>query len=329
MPRPFGTTGVEIAPLAFGAMNFGFATPPEQSAAMLHRAIDAGVTLVDVADVYGEAEQIVGDALAASGRRDDVLLATKVGLPRGDAPLGHWHRREHIVASCDESLRRLRTDHIDLYQLHRASDVVPQEETLGALGELVEAGKVRWIGSSTFPAWMVVEALALARERALPAFVSEQPPYNVLDRRIENELLPMCERYGLAVLPWSPLAGGILSGRYDSVQDVPADSRAARLPQTRERLTEGGLAVADAVGHLARDRGLTTSQLALLWAKDQPGITAPIIGPRTLEQLDDALAVLALSLDDEARVALDDLVHPGNAVVDFHNTAGWVKTHVP
>ena len=328
MRRTFGTTGLEIAPLALGAMNFGLATPPDESAVILDRAIDAGITLVDIADVYGDSEEIVGHALAASGRRDDVLLATKVGLPRGDAPPGHWHRREHIVASCERSLRRLRTDRIDLYQLHRASDVVPQEETLGALGELVDAGKVRWIGSSTFPAWMVMEAIALARECDLPAFVSEQPPYNLLDRRIENELLPLCERYGLAVLPWSPLAGGVLTGRYDSVNAVPGDSRAARLTQTRERLTERGLAVADAVARLARARGLTTSQLALLWVKDQPGITAPIIGPRTLEQLDDALAVLALSLDDEARAALDSLVHPGNAVVDFHNTAGWVKAAV-
>ena len=327
--RALGTTGVEIAPLALGAMNFGLATPPDESAAMLNRAVDAGITLIDTADVYGDAERIVGDALAAGGRRDEVLLATKVGLPRGDAPPGHWHRREHIIASCDESLRRLRTDRIDLYQLHRASAVVPQEETLGVLGELVEAGKVRWIGSSTFPAWMVVEALALAREHDLPAFVCEQPPYNVLDRRIENELLPMCERYGIAVLPWSPLAGGILSGRYDSVDAVPDDSRAARLPQTRERLTEPGLAVADAVRRLARARSLTTSQLSLLWVKDQPGITAPIIGPRSLDQLDDALSVLELTLDDEARAAFDALVHPGNAIVDFHNTAGWVRATVP
>jgi 1-deoxyxylulose-5-phosphate synthase len=175
---------------------------------------------------------------------------------------------------------------------------------------------------------MVMEALALAREHELPAFVSEQPPYNLLDRRIENELLPLCERYDLAVLPWSPLAGGILTGRYDSVDAVPDDSRAARLPQTRQRLTEKGLAVADAVGRLAHARGLTTSQLALLWVRDQPAVTAPIIGPRTLDQLDDALAVLDLSLDDETRAELDALVHPGNAIVDFHNTAGWVKATV-
>ncbi len=229
--RPFGTTGVDVAPLVLGAMNFGAPTPPEESVVILDRAIDAGITVIDTADVYGESEQVVGDALAASGRRNEVLLATKVGLPRGDGPPEQWHRREHIVASCERSLRRLQVDHIDLLQLHRPSSVVPLEETLGVLGELVEAGKVRWIGSSTFAAWMVMEELALARERELPEFASEQPPYNLLDRRIENELLPVCERYGLAVLPWSPLGGGLLTGRYDSVDRVPDDSRAARLPQ--------------------------------------------------------------------------------------------------
>jgi aryl-alcohol dehydrogenase-like predicted oxidoreductase len=326
--RPLGTTGVDIAPLVFGAMNFGISTPPEEAAAMLDRAIDAGISLIDTADVYGESEQVVGDALAASGRRDQVLLATKVGLPRGEGPPEQWHRREHIVASCDRSLRRLGTDRIDLYQLHRPSSVVPLEETIGVLGELADAGKVRWIGSSTFAAWMVVEELALARQRALPAFVSEQPPYNLLDRRIENELIPVCERYQLAVLPWSPIGGGVLSGRYDSADRYPEDSRAARVPQTRDRVTEAGIGIASAVARLAHERGMSTSQLALLWAKDQPGVTAPIVGPRTLAQLDDALAVLDRALDDDARAACDDLVHPGNAVVDFHNSAGWMRATV-
>src|SRR4051794_33524032 len=187
--RRFGTTGVEIAPLALGAMNFGIATPPDEAAAMLARALDAGVTLVDTADVYNTSKQVVGEALARTGRRDDVLLATKVGLPRGDGPPETWHRREHIVASCEASLRNLRTDRIDLYQLHRPSAVVPFEETLGVLGELVAAGKVRWIGTSTFAAWMIVDALATAREQGLPVVVSEQPPFNLLDRRAENELL--------------------------------------------------------------------------------------------------------------------------------------------
>jgi 1-deoxyxylulose-5-phosphate synthase len=326
--RPFGRTGVDIAPLVLGAMNFGEPTSPAESAVMLERAIDAGITLVDTADVYGDSEQVVGDALAASGRRDEVLLATKVGLPRGDGPPGEWHRREHIVSSCERSLRRLRTDRIDLYQLHRPSDVVPLEETIGVLGDLVEAGKVRWIGSSTFPAWMVMEELAFARANDLPRFVSEQPPYNLLDRRIENELLPLAERHGLAVLPWSPVGGGVLSGRYDSVDRLPEGSRAARLPLTRDRVTGPGLEVAAAVAELARERGLTTSQLALLWVKEQTGVTAPIVGPRTAEQLDDALAVLDRGLDDDARAACDALVHPGNAVVDFHNTAGWMRATV-
>ncbi len=326
--RPFGSTGVEIAPLALGAMNFGIATPPDEAAAMLARALDAGITLVDTADVYGESEQVVGEVLERTGRRDDVLLATKVGLPRGEGDPQRWHRREHIVASCDASLRNLRTDRIDLYQLHRPSPVVPFEETLGVLGELVDAGKVRWIGTSTFAAWMVADAHALARARGLPIVVSEQPPYNLLDRRAENELLPMCVAHEVAVVPWSPLAGGILAGRYDRLDSVPDDSRAALVPMTRERMNERSLAVAEALGDLARERGFTTSQLALLWAKDQPGVTAPIIGPRTLAQLDDALAVLDLALDDDARTACDALVHPGNAVSDFYSTAFWMRGRV-
>jgi aryl-alcohol dehydrogenase-like predicted oxidoreductase len=326
--RPFASTGIEIAPLVLGAMNFGIATPPDEAAAMLERALDAGITLIDTADVYGESEQVVGEFLARTGRRGDVLLATKVGLPRGEGDPSRWHRREHIVASCDTSLRNLCTDRIDLYQLHRPSPHVPIEETLGVLGELVDAGKVRWIGTSTFAAWMIADALALAQERGLPSVVSEQPPYNLLDRRADNELLPMCEHHDVAVIPWSPLAGGILAGRYDRLDAVPDDSRAARLPMARDRMNERALAVAVAVGELASKRGLTTAQLALLWTKDQPGVTAPIIGPRTLAQLDDALAVLELSLDDDARAACDALVHPGNAVSDFYSTAFWMRAEV-
>jgi aryl-alcohol dehydrogenase-like predicted oxidoreductase len=326
--RQFGTTGVEVAPLALGAMNFGIATPPDEAAVMLERALDAGITLIDTADVYGESEQVVGDVLARTGRRDDVLLATKVGLPRGDGAPGSWHRRDHIVASCDASLRNLQTDRIDLYQLHRPSEVVPFEETLGALGELVDAGKVRWIGTSTFAAWMVADALALARERRLPAVVSEQPPYNLLDRRAENELLPMCRHHDVAVVPWSPLGGGMLAGRYDRLDVVPDGSRASLVPMARDRMNERSLAVAAEVGVLARERGLSTSQFALLWAKDQPGVTAPIIGPRTVAQLDDALGVLDRELDDDARAACDALVHPGNAVSDFYSTAFWMRAEV-
>jgi aryl-alcohol dehydrogenase-like predicted oxidoreductase len=322
--RPLGPTELNVAPLCLGAMNFGDPTDATTSARMIDAALDGGVDMIDVADVYagGESERIVGAALAANGRRDDIVLATKVGMPRGKGDPGQWHRREHIVASCDRSLERLQTDRIDLYQLHRPTFTdVPQEETLAAFAELVDAGKVRYVGCSTHAAWMVMEALSVAERDGLPSYVSEQPPYNLVDRRVENELLPLCRKYGLAVLPWSPLGGGILAGRYDD--GVPEDSRATRRPQVLDRVTPTAVEVARALGAMAAERDLTITQLALLWCKDQPGITAPIIGPRTPEQLDDALAVLEMQLDDETRAACDELVAPGNAVADFFNTAPW------
>jgi 1-deoxyxylulose-5-phosphate synthase len=322
--RPLGPTGLTVAPLCLGAMNFGDPTDAPTSARMIDAALDGGVDMIDVADVYagGESERIVGAALAANGRRDDIVLATKVGMPRGKGDPAQWHRREHIVASCDRSLEALQTDRIDLYQLHRPTFAdVPQEETLAAFGELIDAGKVRHVGCSTHAAWMVMEALSLAERDGLPSYVSEQPPYNLVDRRIENELLPLCRKYDLAVLPWSPLGGGILAGRYDD--GVPEDSRATRRPQVLDRVTPRAVEVARALSTMAEERGMTITQLALLWCKDQPGITAPIIGPRTPEQLDDALAVLGMQLDDETRAACDELVAPGNAVADFFNTAPW------
>ena len=212
--RPLGATGLSVAPLCLGAMNFGDPTDPDESARMIDRAIDGGITMIDVADVYagGESEKIVGNALAANGKRDDIVLATKVGMPHGKGAPDQWHRREHIVSSCERSLASLQTDHIDLYQLHRPTFAdVPQEETLAAFDELVKSGKVRHVGCSTHPAWMVMEALAISERDGLPRYETEQPPYNLVDRRIENELVPLCERYEIGLLPWSPLGGGILA----------------------------------------------------------------------------------------------------------------------
>ena len=249
-------------------------------------------------------------------------------MPHGKGDPAQWHRREHIVATCDESLRRMRTDHVDLLQLHRPSAVVPQEETLAAFDELIRAGKVRHIGCSTHPAWMVMEALATSERLGLPAYVSEQPPYNLLDRRVENELLPLCRKYGLAVIPWSPLAAGILAGRYPSSTDLPDGSRATCRPQLRERVTAGAVAAAEQVQAVARELGITSGQLALLWLKDQPDVTSPIVGPRTLAQLDEALAVLPMTLDEATAARLDEIVHPGNAVADFHNSNGWMRARI-
>jgi aryl-alcohol dehydrogenase-like predicted oxidoreductase len=328
--RPLGRTGVQVSALCLGAMNFGGPADDETSEKLLLTALDAGINFVDTADVYtgGNSERVVGDVLDRSGRRDDIVLATKVGLPSGPDANDRGASRRHIVQSCEASLRRLKTDRIDLYQLHRPSFHIDPEETMRAFDDLVHAGKVLEVGCSTHPAWYVRECLAVSDQRGFVRYVSEQPPYNLLDRRIENELIPVCERYQLAVLPWSPIGGGVLSGRYDSADRYPEDSRAARVPQTRDRVTEAGIGIASAVARLAHERGMSTSQLALLWAKDQPGVTAPIVGPRTLAQLDDALAVLDRALDDDARAACDDLVHPGNAVVDFHNSAGWMRATV-
>ena len=321
-----------VSPLCLGAMNFGGPTDVDASSAMIATALDAGINFIDTANVYngGESERVVGRTLRQLGRRDEVVLATKMGMPVGSGPLDRGHSRLHIIRACEDSLRRLETDHIDLYQLHRPAPDVPQDEALRAFDDLVRSGKVRHVGCSTHPAWMVVEALAIAERQHLTPYVSEQPPYNLLDRRVENELIPVCLRYGLAVLPWSPLGGGILAGRYSSPDDRPSGSRATRFSALAERLTEPALAAARGVADLARERGLTPSQLALLWVKDQPGVTAPIIGPRTPDQLEDALGIASLELADEDRPRLDALVHPGNAVSDFHNTARmWMRAVVP
>ena len=330
--RTLGRTGVRVSPLCLGVMNFGGPTPEAESIAILDAALDAGINFIDTADVYnaGESERIVGVALKRNGKRDQVVLATKANGTMGPGPNDRGISRYHIMKACDDSLRRLQTDHIDLYQMHRPALDIPPDETLRALDDLVRAGKVRYIGCSTFPAWMVMEALMVSAEQRLARYISEQPPYNLLDRRIENELVPLCQKYGLAIIPWSPLAGGILAGRYTQA-DVPADSRAARNGMDSpfgQRVTARAVEAARRVAELAAARDMTSSQLALLWAKDQPGITAPIIGPRTLDQLKDNLAVLERSLSDEERRALDEVNGPGNAISDFHNSNDWMKARI-
>jgi len=328
--RLFGRTGVKVSPLCLGAMNFGGATLEEDSIRIIHAALDAGFNFIDTANVYnaGNSEVVVGKAL--HDRRDRVFLATKAHGRMGDGPNDEGNSRLHIWKAVDDSLRRLNTDHIDLYQMHRANPEIPIDETLGALTDLVRAGKVRYTGCSTHPAWMVMEALATAERLGLARYVSEQPPYNLLDRRIENELVPLALKYNLAIIPWAPLAQGILAGRYSSGQAYPADSRAARMPGTiyAERVTPQGISAGEKFTALARECGKTPGQLALLWAKDQAGITAPIVGPRTLEQLEELAPVLEMNLSEEERAACDELNPPGGALVNFHNTSGWMKTPV-
>jgi len=326
--RRLGRTGVKVSPLCLGAMNFGSPTDEKESIRIVERALDAGINFVDTANVYnrGESERILGKALAQSGKRHDVVIATKVYSPTGKGPNDGGGSRHHILRAVEESLSRLGTDVIDLYQLHRPVLDVPQDETLRAFDDLIRQGKVRYIGSSTHAAWMLMEALATSERYGLHRYVSEQPPYNLLDRRIENELIPLCERYELAVLPWSPLGGGVLSGRYTPDDRAPRGSRAARWgTRFAHRVTDRALEVAREFARMAAERGMTGTQLALLWVKDQPQVTSPIFGPRTLAHLEDALPVLDLQLADSDRPLFDALVHPGNAVADFHDSNGWYR----
>ncbi len=329
--RSLGRTGVMVTPLCLGTMNFGGPTGEQDLIDIINHALDSGINFVDTANVYngGESERIVGKALKDNGKRGQIVLATKVYSQTGPGPNDRGVSRYHILKACEDSLRRLQTDHIDLYQLHRPSLTVPQDETLRALDDLVQSGKVVYIGASTFPAWMIMESLSISEKFALARFISEQPPYNLLDRRIENELIPLALKYGMAILPWSPLAGGILAGRYATKASVPEGSRRQHAGEIfGERITERAVSVARKVGEMAKERGLTSAQLALLWVKDQPGVTAPIIGPRTMEHLNSFLPLLEMDLHPEDEEQFDQLVHPGNAVADFFNSNDWMKARV-
>ena len=329
--RTLGRTGVKVAPLCLGTDNFANPTSEAESIAIIERALDAGINLIDTSNSYaqGECERIIGRALAANGRRQQVIIATKAHYPTGPGPNDRGNSRLHLMRACEDSLRRLQTDTIDLYQLHRPAFDIPMDETLGALTDLVRQGKVRYIGSSTAPAWKVMEALMVSELKGLVRFVSEQPPYNLLDRRIENELVPMCQAHGLAILPWTPLAMGVLAGRYSDAAAFPADSRASlRGGIYAQRVTARGIEIGKQFVQLANERGMSPAQLAVLWVKDQPGITAPLIGPRTVEQLEHFLPVLEMQLDESIRLACDELVPPGSVVANFHNSAPWMKMRV-
>jgi aryl-alcohol dehydrogenase-like predicted oxidoreductase len=314
--RPLGRTGVKVSPLCLGAMMFGAwgNSDHEESIRIIHRALDAGINFIDTADVYsrGESEEIVGKAL--EGRREEVVLATKVHGTMGDDPNQFGNSRRWIVREVEASLRRLRTDYIDLYQIHRPEADTDIDETLGALTDLVRAGKVRSIGSSTFPASQIVEAQWVARDRGRERFVCEQPPYSMLTRGVESDVLPTCRRHGMAVIPWSPLAGGWLSGKWRKGQDAPDSWRAQRLP-ARYDLSDPGnqrkLDAADALAQLADEAGMTLIQMALAWVINHPAVTAAIIGPRTIEQLESQLGADEVSLDAALLDRIDEIVPPG------------------
>ena len=315
--RSIGRTGVQVSPLCLGAMMFGAwgNRDHDESIRIIHRALDAGINFIDTADVYaqGESEEVVGKALAG-GRRDDVVIATKFHGRMGDRPNRRGNTRRWIMQAVDGSLRRLGTDWIDLYQAHRPSPDTDIDETLGALTDLVRAGKIRYLGSSTFPAEEIVEAQWTAERRGRERFVCEQPPYSLLVRGVEAHVFPVCQRYGMGVIPWSPLAGGWLSGRYRKGQEPPESTRAERIPQRYDLSlpqNQRKLEVADRLAGLAEEHGLTLIHLALAFVLQHPAVTAAIIGPRTMEQLESQLGALDVTLDSELLDRIDEIVPPG------------------
>ncbi|HUU06349.1 MAG TPA: aldo/keto reductase [Patescibacteria group bacterium] len=341
--RVLGRTGVKVSPLCLGTDAFMDPTPEKESMQILNAAIAAGINLIDTGDSYaeGEGEKIIGKTLKENGKRQSVLIATKCdhgqrrpGLTLDEfvpelGPNQSGPTRLNIIRACERSLKRLQTDYIDLYQIHRQAPDIPIEETLGVLTDLVRQGKVRYIGCSTHPAWAVMEAIMVSELKGYARYVSEQPPYNLLDRRIENELIPMTRAHGLGVITWSPMAMGVLTGRYSKSDKYPEGSRAAlRGGFYADRVTEKGIEVGGKFMKIAESISVSPQQLAVLWCKDQPGITAPLIGPRTLPHLEDLLPVLNMTLDDSLRETFDNLVPPGSAVANFHNTADWSKMRI-
>ncbi|MYW20996.1 aldo/keto reductase [Streptomyces sp. SID161] len=313
--RTLGHTGVQVSTLALGAMNFGSIgrTTQDEATALVDAALEAGINLIDTADRYsdGESEEMVGKAIA--GRRDDIVLATKAAMPMGDERNHRGASRRWLVTALDDSLRRLGVDHVDLYQIHRWDPATSDEETLSALTDLQRAGKIRYFGSSTFPAHRIVQAQWAAREHHLGRYVTEQPSYSVLQRGIEAHVLPVAEQYGLGVLVWSPLASGWLSGAIREGREITT-SRSAFMPERFDTSIPSNRARLDAVERLARiadEAGLTMIQLALGFATAHPAVTSALIGPRTPEHLAAQLAAADTVLPADVLDAIDTVVAPG------------------
>jgi aryl-alcohol dehydrogenase-like predicted oxidoreductase len=318
--RNLGRTGVKVSSLCLGAMMFGAwgNEDHDDSVRIIHHALDAGVNFIDTADVYsaGESEVIVGKALA-DGRRDNIVLATKAHAPMGEDPNQQGNSRRWLIREVEASLTRLGTDYIDLYQIHRPSPDTDIDETLGALTDLVRAGKVRYIGSSTFPAHEIVEAQYVARDRGRERFISEQPPYSLLVRGIERDILPVALENGMGVIPWSPLAGGWLSGKWRRGVSGLTSHRSARIPGRYDLAlpdNQRKLDAADALGRLADEAGISLVHLAIAFVANHPAVTSPIIGPRTMEQLESQLGAVDLTLSEDILDRIDEIVPPGTTI---------------
>jgi len=326
--RSLGRTGAQVSVLCLGVMTFGWKTEQDEATAMIDRFLDQGGNFIDTANVYGrgKSETMTGIALKEGGKRDQVFLATKVHGKMDDTDPNAWgNTRFNIIKACEDSLRRLQTDHIDLYQIHRPQSAVPIDETLRALDDLIKQGKVRYIGTSTYAAWQVVESLWVSKELGLNRFVTEQPPYHILDRRIERELVPAARTYGIGIIPWSPLAGGKLTGKYKRGEAAPANSR-----EDPTKFSEQTWTVLEGLEALCKEKGCTMTAFANAWCAAQPGVTSPIIGPNSVAQLNDNLAACEVTITEEDQKRVDELVKPGEHVegqsyykADFGPNTRW------
>jgi aryl-alcohol dehydrogenase-like predicted oxidoreductase len=328
--RRLGRSGLMVSELTLGTMNLGGPTDEATSFQMIDRALDCGINILDCANVYseGRSEQIIGKALKRNGKRQHIFVTSKAYLPTSDRPNSSGNSRHNLINSCQESLKRLQTDYIDIFFLHRTDWNVPQEETLSALGYLVGQGYVRYVACSTHPAWRTVEALHIADQKGFPKFVCEQPPYNLLDRRIENEIIPMCLEYDLGIITWSPLAQGLLAGRYEQADVLPKDSRAAQKDIYAQRITDAGIKASSKVIAQARQINLSPAALSISWILHQTAISSVIIGPRTPDHLNDLISALDLCLSKKDLDWFDALVPSGTYISDHFNTAGWRRPMV-
>ncbi len=319
--RSLGRTGVQVSAACLGTMTFGWhpedwGSEEEPSLRIAAKALDLGINFFDCADVYarGVSETILGKAL--KGKRDKLVLATKChGRMSDDDPNAWGNSRRHVIEACEASLKRLQTDWIDLYQLHRPQPAIPIDETLRALDDLIRAGKVRYAGTSTFAAWQLCEAHYVAKSLGLNGFVSEQPPYNLLDRRAERELLPFCRTYGWAVVPWSPLAGGQLSGKY--LERKPKGGRYSD-SDPMGRISKKSSAIVSRLKRIADRNGMSLATLSLAWVASRPGVTSPIIGARSIKQLEESAAACQVTLSPKVMEAIDGVVAPGSHAIDYY-----------
>jgi aryl-alcohol dehydrogenase-like predicted oxidoreductase len=324
--QSLGTTGIKVSPICLGTMMFGGQTNAAESTRIIHRALDSGINFIDTADIYnaGESERVVGGALAQ--RRDRVILATKGRQPMGDGPNDRGASRRHLLQALDASLQRLSTDYIDVYYTHTPDYETPIEETLRALDDMVRSGKVHYIACSNFRAWRLAEALWTSDALGLHRFACVQPLYNIVNRDIEVELLPLCQEYGVGVVSYSPLARGILTGKYKVGESYPAGSRASRNDPRMQQaeLRDASLEVSQQIAEHCRRKGVAPSQFALAWCLANPILTSVIVGPRTMEQFDDNVGCLAVDISEADEAFIDSLVPPGE-----HSGKGFQDTAYP